>query len=249
MAVYAVSDIHGVYEIWNQIKHFLKEDDTLYILGDCGDRGRDGWRIIKEVARDKRTIHLKGNHEDMLVKAMTEWLDDYMNGNAHHLLVSNGGYDTINDWWCDEDPRYHRGWRDYLESLPQFMIYENAKGQKVHLCHAGYTPSEAPEPQIYNVFERKHWANDLLWDREHYFHVWPEEDEYKDIIVVHGHTPTPYIAEDLGYRSEEFELGAFWYADGHKVCIDNATFATGIITLINLDTWEQLIFSTDKEDN
>ena len=34
MSTYCVADLHGCYSIWKQIKNFLKEDDTLYILGD-----------------------------------------------------------------------------------------------------------------------------------------------------------------------------------------------------------------------
>ena len=32
MATYACSDLHGNWELWAEIKKFLKPDDTLYYL-------------------------------------------------------------------------------------------------------------------------------------------------------------------------------------------------------------------------
>ena len=45
---YAVSDIHGMKPLWDQIMKYLDPSDTLYCLGDCADRGNDGWEIIKD---------------------------------------------------------------------------------------------------------------------------------------------------------------------------------------------------------
>jgi hypothetical protein len=39
MSVYAVSDLHGMYELYQKISDFLKPEDKVYCLGDCGDRG------------------------------------------------------------------------------------------------------------------------------------------------------------------------------------------------------------------
>ena len=55
---FAVSDLHGRYDLWEQIKEFLQEDDTLYVVGDCADRGKDGWKILQEVYADPRCIYL-----------------------------------------------------------------------------------------------------------------------------------------------------------------------------------------------
>lgn len=72
MATYACSDLHGRLDLLKQIQDFLQPDDTVYFLGDAGDRGPNPWETIKAVAQDKRFIYLKGNHEDMLVKAMED---------------------------------------------------------------------------------------------------------------------------------------------------------------------------------
>ena len=72
MAIYACSDLHGRLDLLKQIQDFLQLDDTIYFLGDAGDRGPNPWETIKAVAQDKRFIYLKGNHEDMLVKTMED---------------------------------------------------------------------------------------------------------------------------------------------------------------------------------
>ena len=38
MATYACSDLHGRLDLLKQIQDFLQPDDTVYFLGDAGDR-------------------------------------------------------------------------------------------------------------------------------------------------------------------------------------------------------------------
>ena len=72
--VYAISDIHGMYNLWRQVIDSLDETDTLYVLGDCGDRGPDGWKIIKEALSDPRIVYIRGNHDQMLLDS---WKDEW----------------------------------------------------------------------------------------------------------------------------------------------------------------------------
>jgi serine/threonine protein phosphatase 1 len=68
---YAFSDVHGIYDLWAQIRDYCDETDTIYFLGDACDRGEDGIRIIIELLQDKRVKYIKGNHEDMLTYLRT----------------------------------------------------------------------------------------------------------------------------------------------------------------------------------
>ena len=88
---YAVSDIHGMKPLWDQIMKYLDPNDTLYCLGDCADRGNDGWEIIKDAIADKRVIYLKGNHENMLLETMKDYLKDEGFYYDYALLCNNGG--------------------------------------------------------------------------------------------------------------------------------------------------------------
>lgn len=232
--VLAVSDIHGNYDLWRQIREYLGKDDTLYVLGDCADRGADGWAIIKEVISDTRCIYLKGNHEDMLVKAMEEYLAEEYRGIAYQHLISNGGAQTIQDWDAIQNTEFQWKWKQYLKTLPEIMLYENKQGQQVHLCHAGYSPREdEPNPFMGGT-------QNLIWDRKHYFDRWLGGETYDKTVVVFGHTPAEYVAIDLAMK---FKLGEpLWFSKRHKVCIDMGTAWSGCTCLLNLDTWEHKTF-------
>ena len=66
MAIYACSDLHGNWELWLEIKKFLKPEDKMFFLGDAADRGDSGWTILKEMLNDKRITYIAGNHDIML---------------------------------------------------------------------------------------------------------------------------------------------------------------------------------------
>ena len=69
---FACSDLHGMLPFFEQICEMLESDDIVYFLGDAGDRGPEPWETIKRIAEHPQFIYLKGNHEDMLVRALTE---------------------------------------------------------------------------------------------------------------------------------------------------------------------------------
>ena len=100
------------------------------------------------------------------------------------------------------------------------------------MSHAGYTPHEMILPS----------SEDLIWNRDHLWDEW--DDNFKNSIVVHGHTPIQILAKEIG---ETYEPGALWYCDNHKICIDNAAFYSGDVCLLNLDTFEEHIFSLQEE--
>lgn len=65
--VYAVSDLHGDLIMYNHIVNQLKEDDTLYIVGDIIDRGNSGIAILQDVMKRPNVELLLGNHEWFLI--------------------------------------------------------------------------------------------------------------------------------------------------------------------------------------
>ena len=150
---YTVADLHGQYNLWRQIIESLDETDTLYVLGDCGDRGPDGWKIIKEALADPRVIYIRGNHDQMLLDAWRyDWASD-----DYYMWMYNGGYETFNALIQDEK---HETYLIQLARTKLYHCYENKNGQKIHLSHAGFTLMENDE--IPN-------SEDLLWDRDHIY--------------------------------------------------------------------------------
>lgn len=229
MSVYACSDLHGNWELWTEIKKFLKPDDTLYYLGDATDRGPDGWAILKEMLNDSRINYIAGNHDIMLANRIGNPYN-YDIASLHH---SNGGHSTWLD--AEEDPDA-QNIKNKIRFLPLYAVYENVDGLKIFMSHSGST----------NIDSRE----DLLWDRSEY--ITPKNHTEYDVIV-HGHTTIPHLLEDLEevysfYFQEnerpvfeEWEGGAYWY-HGYRCDIDCCTIVTRQTVLLNLDTFDEEIF-------
>lgn len=242
MSRYAVSDLHGMLGLYQAIDKFLKPDDVVYCLGDCGDRGPNSWETIKAVAKNPKFIYLKGNHEDMLVKAGLTYLNDQDINDDIYLLLSNDGCSTFEGWLMEEN---QRGWITYLKDLPTHIEFVNSQGIEVLLSHAGYTPNM----QLPSDYE-------LLWDRKHFYDIWPNGKEKS--IVVHGHTPIQLLWKDFneltkiksGTEIPSWDGGAFYYGDrNHKVCIDCGCYASKQTILFDLDTFDEHIFVLSEDED
>ena len=91
MATYICTDLHGNYNVWHEIKKFLKKEDKLICLGDVIDRGPAGYSILVEMLGDPRVELIMGNHEDMMVAACDSiiyfMLDKTITGCNHHIFM------------------------------------------------------------------------------------------------------------------------------------------------------------------
>lgn len=222
MSVWCCSDIHGYYSFYEQIKTIINPEDKVICLGDCGDRGPHSWKTLKAILSDPQIILLKGNHEDILAKALKAYIE---NDNTHHrdiqLCWANGGINTFLAVTSEE--------RDILEvikvlnSLPLKYNYTNKTGKKIFLSHAGMTPGK---------------PYDLLWDREHFWDAWPKECNID--LVVHGHTPIQ------NYQDEDI-TEPYIYCDGHKINIDAGSYIDKKGILLNLDTLDYVVLNL-RED-
>lgn len=242
MSYYVATDLHGQYDLWKALQNYLKEDDTLIFLGDAIDRGDRGWEILTEMLDDPRVIFLKGNHEDLMYNsyrttgpAATEWLQDWK---------KNGGQATINNMKekkVSEETK--QKYLDKIADLPYFCYVENSKGKTYFLSHAGFTPDK----DLFDINKLKDMDNDLyyaqqwklLWDRKHIFDEWPDEQEFDNIYIIHGHTSI-YACK----RAEEFIddiLGyvPFEYVNGHKINLD---LGNDTLLVFNLNKEEVISF-------
>lgn len=214
MAVYACSDLHGMYGLFQAVQNFLQPDDICYFLGDAADRGPHGIEILFSMMKDKRFIFIKGNHDQFLVDYESEISFDYYSGLGLVNLLSNGGGTTA-DKFLNLSDRDRSLIANYIRKAPCYLEYKNTKEEIIHLSHAGFSPSE-----------RMKWDDELLWDRTHIDDKWTgNNNEY----IVHGHS---YIKEGPVY------------CDGHKISLDAASYATGILYLMNLDTKDILTLSS-----
>ena len=112
--IYVMSDIHGQYirykSIMRQIR--LKKDDHLYVLGDCIDRNPFGLPILKELYYKPNVTVLLGNHEHMMLEALTKDDSKYIG-----RWYNNGGFVTHRRYkYCT--PAYREEMLDIIRSLP-----------------------------------------------------------------------------------------------------------------------------------
>ena len=222
MATWATADLHACLNAWEKMKEVIGPNDKVYVLGDCIDRGSQPWETLKAVYNDPRVRLLKGNHEDMLIKACRDY---------------NGGYQTMMDWEIMPD---REKWINYLNNLPVFDTYVNKNGITILLSHAGFSPwrDEANREQVYIPSNEK-----LIWDREHTYDDWDKDEMNDNVLIVHGHNPSQFIADFYGV---DWVPGAFWYCNNHKICIDNGGVDSGYFCLLNLDTFDEEIFAFNK---
>ena len=70
MATYVISDIHGQYDMFVDLleKIKLKDEDTLYILGDVLDRGPHPVKTLRKLMEMPNAICLNGNDELMAME-------------------------------------------------------------------------------------------------------------------------------------------------------------------------------------
>lgn len=243
MAAFVCSDLHGCLEFYDAVNKVIGPEDVVYFLGDAGDRGPQPWETIKAVLNNPQWIYLKGNHEDMLLKCLRmQKVAGTPRYNDLNLLASNGGLTTFNE--AIEDPDWEKELAK-LENLPVRAEYINKAGIQILLSHAGFTPWIGENGKIKWL-----WDEDLIWNREHFLDDWPDEPENENMLVVHGHTPIPYLTKMHIGSDKELEPGALWYDKNHKVDIDCGAVFTGYFVLLNLDTFDEYVFeASDKENN
>ncbi len=185
MSIYAVSDIHGNKEAWESIKEQINfsKDDQMYILGDVVDRGDYGIEILMEIIESRNMYMILGNHEDMMLNAITNnTLDDVM------LWYRNGGQIT-HEKYINLLPSDQYLIIDYLNLLPlERIIYVGNK--EIYICHAN---SETVYWYAFHTGERRIFQDVrefCTWDRRYI-------DDIEDFVklkdneyLIHGHTPT-----------------------------------------------------------
>lgn len=241
--VYAVSDLHGMYELYEKICAKLKPEDKVIFLGDAGDRGPNGWKLIRAILDNPQWIYIKGNHEDMLINAIEEsqTFEGRLDLGYDYLLsVRNGGKQTIED--CLKD---NEGFEiiERLKMLPLEAHYTSPAGVEYWCTHAGYTPKE-DDFTPYKILKRL-----LMWDREHICDIdFPHRDNF---YIIHGHTPVEFCPEysiDGTFMGEK-NHSPYLYGGNIKIDIDAGAFYTNETYLFNLDEFSFEVIECEEESD
>lgn len=233
---YCFSDIHGKYNLWEQIKNYCDKTDKIYFLGDAIDRGPDGIKIMNEMIFDDRVIYLKGNHEDILSICVPEFIEGHFENAA--WWTYNGGTPTWENLKkCSDDSKMW--YVKQINKMPESLIYTNKKEQKIFLSHAG-TSIKMNEKDL--ILECK-GENPYIWNRKHFTRPWPQDSKYDNWFVVHGHTPVQILKTEMGIALTDTHK----YDNEHKIDLDLASSDTNIVALFDLDEMrvEKYFFGED----
>ena len=238
MAVYVVSDIHGEYNMFTELldKIDLKEDDTLYVLGDILDRGPHPIKTLLKLMDMPNCICLVGNHEYMALGClkflMQELTEDSLAAVDEKILDNlitwqcNGSKTTIDEFGkLDFDTK-----EAVIDFISNFTIYEEitVEEKSYLLVHAGlgnYEPNKAID---------EYSLHDIIWERADYETVY-----YEDVYVVTGHTPTQVIKGNPN--------SGFVYKHNNHIAIDcGASYKGGRLAAVCLNTGEEFYSSINK---
>ncbi len=200
MSVYVVSDIHGLKDRYDfMLKELnLSEEDSLYILGDVIDRGKDGIAILQDIMKHKNMHMIIGNHEYMMLK-------------YYRNLESNSCdlYDKLvaDDLWNQNHNQYtklafeklsHKKQQEilsFIEALPVAYTHINVNGEIYYLVH-GCPHDDLEKEIIYreNCLGRL-TVESYVWNR-----IGFSPNYFDDRCVIVGHTPTLFFQNQQPYE-------------------------------------------------
>jgi serine/threonine protein phosphatase 1 len=190
----AIGDIHGccrtLQALLEKIK--LQEGDELYLLGDYIDRGPDSKGVLDTIMHlPCKVVALKGNHEDLWIKAVKSGQGYYMF--PYEYFLEMGMVATARSFGnCDITP-----YVEYVASLP--LWYETEDYLFVH----GEFDFSLPDPF------GPEGEESMLWSRG---------KEYKGgKPVICGHTPLPLwqIKESLSGKKIDIDNGCCYLMKGY----------------------------------
>ena len=217
--VYAIGDIHGRLDLFEQLIAAIDADDagrtpaetTVVLLGDLVDRGPDSAGVIDAAMEwgARRTVRLlAGNHEEM-------FLDSLERTEVLRHFLRYGGKETVLSYPVDRSD-YRELTLDQLQArmrsaVPQAHVdYMRAAEDAVTIgdylfVHAGIRPGIPLEEQN---------PADLRWIRDSFI----SDTRDHGCVVVHGHTISDAVEEMP-----------------NRIGIDTGAFQSGRLTALGLE--------------
>ncbi len=218
LRLYAVGDIHGRADLLDVLHGLIRADaaggpgrGAVVYLGDYIDRGSRSFEVVEMLIAEPlegfEAVHLKGNHEDLLIK--------FLAGGSHgDSWLINGGMATLESYGIDFS--FDTAGGDYLEALRRDLLRAlpashldfyralkpfHAEGD-YFFAHAGVRPGVPLGEQD---------ELDFMWIR-HAFLAW--RDDFPK-MVVHGHS----IDFDPQVRSNRIGIDTGAYRSGTLTCL------------------------------
>ena len=222
--IYAVGDIHGRYDRLLRLQGMIEKDAAkragkrrvLVYLGDYIDRGPDSQRVLDHLITMPlggfETVHLRGNHEQLMLEFMGD-VDRGLPWLANGGLKTMASYGLISEETSSRVGRVaqHKMYLDLLGMLPRqhrVFLRDLPTSHRIGnylFVHAGIRPGATLAMQD---------DDDLLWIREPFLSA---NDDY-GFVVVHGHT----VCAEPEIRH-------------NRICIDTGAYESGVLTALVVD--------------
>ena len=223
--IYVMSDLHGEYEKYLRMLDAiqLKEEDTLYILGDVVDRGKNPMYILKDMMKRKNIIPLLGNHDYYAYTILSSLQNGgfFKNKGLLQYLMAwrmDGGQTTYNQF--NELSKEEQ--KEILDYFSTFSLYKEVyvNENRYILVHAGLGNFDKDKDLAdYDIEELCFYRPDFNTD------FFGDEHSY----IVCGHTPVQFIHKEASI-----------YHNKHNICIDcGAVFMGGKLACLCLDTMKE----------
>ena len=169
MSTYCISDIHGCFEefmvMLEKIK-FSPDNDTLFILGDAIDRGKNPIDCLRFIMETRNVNFIMGNHEQMMLDYYGSYdVNWFFNGNITTMMQFNAL--SVSE---------QKEILEFLKSDPYYKTI-HVSDKNYFLSHAGLNP---------NIPIEKQPRDALLWNRNEFIY----HRALEEYIVIFGHTPT-----------------------------------------------------------
>ncbi|WP_244607843.1 MULTISPECIES: metallophosphoesterase family protein [Bradyrhizobium] len=196
LLTFAIGDIHGCFEKLMSLLVVCDEirghrSAQFVFVGDYIDRGPQSREVMNVLVgskgqQDRSFVCLRGNHEEMLLRAAEiERTDrDLMN------WWGNGGEQTLDSYGIDDPADFPSEHLDWIRALPLMKIEHGRL-----FVHAGIRPGVPLASQS---------DQDLLWIREPFL----SSDLDHELFIVHGHTPIRSWTPDLRANRLNLDTGA-----------------------------------------
>jgi len=209
-----ISDIHGELKKFEQLLGEVEYDpefDQLILLGDYVDRGPNSKGVIEKVMslKEAGALLLKGNHEDLMIKALTTDIERSWN----HWIKLCGGDKTLFSYGFSEidiAASEEKFQKPELQSSTLNKHLEFIQGLENYIetsdyifVHAGVhptTPIAETDPHI------------LMWIRDEFHKGYNGEK-----IVIFGHTETNSLHRDINNNNVYFGSNRIVGIDGGAV--------------------------------
>ncbi|WP_062347337.1 metallophosphoesterase family protein [Novosphingobium sp. CCH12-A3] len=217
--IYAIGDIHGRLDLFEQLLARIDEDDssrgpadtTLILLGDLVDRGPDSRGVIEramQLKASRKVRILAGNHEEMMLGGLRD--EEIM----RHFL-RHGGRETLFSYGLCAEEYSGGNVREIFDRAnqlvpPEHIAFMEAMEDQIVVgdylfVHAGIRPGVPLERQM---------PSDLRWIRREFL----DHAEPHGHLVVHGHT----ITDEPVLRH-------------NRIGIDTGAFASGKLTALGCE--------------